>query len=104
MNNQRLGVLATPVIFLLLVLASTTATSTVGGDYWVFVTAYVGIAVFSVARRMWIGTVVAVSVAGVRAMIALKITGWPFEVLSSFFVAGLFLLIYAASWSRAWRK
>ncbi len=104
MQSQRLGVMATPLIFAVLVFASTTATSTVGADYWVFVTAYLGIALFAISRRMWIGTVVALSVAGVRAMAALKITGWPFEVLSSFFVAGLFLLIYAASWQRAWRK
>lgn len=104
MKAQRFGVYATPLVFIVLVLASTTATSVIGADYWVFVTAYVATAIFAASRRMWIGTVVALSVAGVRAMVALKIAGWPFEVLSSFFAAGLFLLILSASWTRKWRR
>ncbi len=104
MLAQRFGVYATPLVFFVLVLASTTATNTLGADYWVFVTAYVAIALFAVTRRMWIGAIVALSVAGVRAMVALKISGVAFEVLSSFFCAGLFLLILSASWTRQWRR
>lgn len=104
MTNTRFASFSTPLVFVTLVLASLNAGTTVGADYWVFVTAYVAIAIFAAWRRLWIGTVVALSVAGVRGAIALKITGAPFEILSSFFAAGLFLLIQTVGWTTAWRR
>lgn len=104
MTNTRFATLSTPLLFLALCFASLTASSAIGGDYWVFVTAYVAIALYAASRRLWIGTIVALAVAGVRGAIALNISGWPLEVLSSFFAASLFLLVQSAGWTTAWRK
>lgn len=104
MTNTRFATISTPLLFMILVIASTTASSTVGADYWVFVTAYLATALFAASRRLWIGSVVCLSVAGVRTMVALKISGVPFEVLSSFFASGLFLMTQMLGWTTAWRK
>lgn len=61
---------------------------------WPYVAIYLVAAGYAGWHRAWFAATVAVSVAVVRGMVALEITGRPFEIASVLF-ASLFLLLIA---------
>lgn len=62
---------------------------------WIFVCFYLAAAAFAAWFRAWFAASTALSVAFVRGMVALDLTGRPFEIASIVFAAMFFLLVAA---------
>lgn len=62
---------------------------------WIFVVFYLAAAVFAAWHRAWFAATTAASVAFVRGMVALDLTGRPFEIASVVFAALFFLMVAA---------